>query len=182
MRKLILQVVVMSLDGFVADDESDLGKFTDIDDQPLAEWLTGLIWQAETHIMGRTTYESMAEHWPDSTEIFAAPMNSIPKVVFSKSLERAEWTDSTIARGDTVEEIRRLKDQTGGDILAHGGVKFLQSLAGLEVVDAYRLLVYPYVAGGGQALFAGVEKPRGLALVDSVSFSSGVLGLTYRPN
>jgi dihydrofolate reductase len=181
MRKLILQVAAMSLDGFVADEESDLGRFTDVDDQQLAEWLTGLLWRADTHIMGRITYESMAEHWPTSTETFAAPMNAIPKVAFSKRLETADWPQSTIASGDTREEVDALKRQSGGDILAHGGVKFLQSLASLEVVDEYRLLVYPYVAVAGQALFARAAQARGLNLIESVAFPSGVLGLTYRP-
>jgi len=136
---------------------------------------------AGTLIMGSVTYLGMAQYWPNSTEIFAAPMNSISKVVLSKSLKEATWTNSTIASGDTVDEIRRLKTLPGGPISALGGIKFLQSLAALDVVDEYHLLLSPHVAGSGQALFSGVSQKRGMKLVSSKQFDSGVMLLVYRP-
>jgi len=181
MRPLILEVSVMSLDGFIAAENTGTDEFSDVDDAELGAWIVESISSVDTHIMGSTTYLSMAEHWPNSTEIFAPPMNSIPKVVFSKSLKQATWTDSTIASGETLDEVQRLKAQSGGAIMAHGGIKFLQSLARLDVVDEYRLLAYPYVAGRGAALFGGVEQMRGLKLVSSRQFDSGVIALAYRP-
>lgn len=81
-------------------------------------------------------------------------MNDIPKVAFSKTLQSADWPESRIAGGDTVEEIARLRAEPGGEIVAHGGVRFAQSLARLGVVDEYRLYVYPIAVGTGRSLFA----------------------------
>ena len=181
MRRLILQVCVLSLDGYVAEENTGTDAFSDIEDHALEEWMVTPIRTVGTHIMGSVSYASMAGFFPTSTDIFAEPMNSIPKVVFSKSLEKAEWTDSRIASGDTVEEVKRLKRESGGNIVAHGGALFLRSLAALDVVDEYRLVVYPIVIGRGTALFGGVKKPRGLTLVSSQSFLSGALGLVYHP-
>jgi dihydrofolate reductase len=183
MRRLILQVSVLSLDGFIAEENTGTEAFTDVEDTALEEWMVTPIRAAGTHIMGSISYSSMAAYFPSRTgdDIFAEPMNSIPKVVFSKSLRKADWTDSRIASGDTREEVNRLKQASGGDIVAHGGALFLQSLARLSVVDEYRLVVYPYVIGRGTSLFGGVEQPRGLKLVSSNSFASGTLGLVYWP-
>ena len=106
-------------------------------------------------------------------------MNDIPKVVFSKTLTSADWPDSRIARGDTAEEIARLKAEPGGEILAHGGVRFVQSLARLGVVDEYRLYLYPIAIGSGSSLFAGIESPRPLRLVSNKAFASGVVEAVY---
>src|ERR1700722_9001633 len=103
--------------------------------------------QAGTHIMGRVTYEGMANVWPTSDNPVAAPMNDIPKVVFSTTLKSADWPETRIASGDTAEEIARLKAEPGGDILAHGGIEFAHSLIGLGLVDQYRLWVRPAALG-----------------------------------
>jgi dihydrofolate reductase len=182
MRRLILQVSVLSLDGFIAEENTGTDVFTDVEDKRLEEWMVAPIRAAGTHIMGSISYASMADYFPTNEGIFAEPMNSIPKVVFSKSLTRADWTDSRIASGDTLEEVGRLKRESGGDIVAHGGAFFLQSLAKLSVVDEYRLVVYPYVIGRGTALFGGVKQPRGLTLSSAQSFPSGTLGLVYQPS
>jgi dihydrofolate reductase len=184
MRRLILQVSVLSLDGFIAEDNTGTEAFTDIEDKKLEEWMVTPIRAAGTHIMGSVSYASMAAYFPsrNDVDIFAEPMNSIPKVVFSKSLTAADWTDSRIANGDTLEEVNRLKQESGGDIVAHGGALFLRSLAKLNVVDEYRLVVYPYVIGRGTSLFGGVEQPRGLTLVSAQTFPSDVLGLIYQPS
>lgn len=86
-----------------------------------------LLW-AGTHIMGRVTYESMAEFWPKSDNPVAGAMNDIPKVVFSRTLRSAAWPESRIASGDTAEEIARLQAEPGGEIVGHGGVQFARSL------------------------------------------------------
>ncbi len=99
------------------------------------EWVRA----AGLHIMGRATYEEMAEVWPTSESDYAPPMNEIPKVVFSKTLERAEWADSRIARGDLAAEIDELKREPGKHMIVHGGASFVQSLSRLGLVDEYRL-------------------------------------------
>jgi dihydrofolate reductase len=85
--------------------------------------------------MGRVTYEQMAGHWPTATDDYAAPMNDIPKVVFSKTLPTADWAGSRIARGDLTQEIAALKSEPGGDIIAHGGAAFVQALSKLGLID-----------------------------------------------
>ena len=89
--------------------------------------------------MGRATYEEMAQAWPASNDPYAAPMNDIPKVVFSETLDRADWADTRIARGNLATEISELKRGEGNDLLAWGGATFAQSLSKLGLVDECRL-------------------------------------------
>jgi dihydrofolate reductase len=138
--------------------------------------------QAGTHIMGRATYQDMAGFWPTSSHPSAAPMNDIPKVVFSRTLQSADdWPKTRIARGDTAEEIARLKAEPGGEILAHDGTQFVHSLIRLGLVDQYRLWVLPAAAGKGAPLFPGLDHPLKLRLVKSTAFPSGILELVYSP-
>jgi hypothetical protein len=97
MRKVILKMHV-SLDGFVARPDGNLDWFLDAFDDELTAWEVEGLWQAGVHIMGRATYHDMAAYWPNSTEPFAAPMNEIPKVVFSRTLKEADWEGSRVAR------------------------------------------------------------------------------------
>ncbi|MGH3170889.1 MAG: dihydrofolate reductase family protein [Trebonia sp.] len=155
MRKLVLQQAAISLDGYICEEDTDFWRLFGPaalppapDDDEYEEYFLAGMSRAGTHIMGRVTYESMAGTWPGSTDPVAPLMNEIPKVVFSRSLESARWPESRIARGDMAEEIARLKAEPGGGILAHGGVRFVQSLVRLGLVDEYRLYVHPVAVGG----------------------------------
>ena len=108
-------------------------------------------------------------------------MNDIPKVVFSRTLQSADWPQTRIARGDTAEEIARLKAVPGGEILAHGGTQFARSLIRLGLADQYRLWVLPAATGRGAPLFTGLDKPLKLRLEKSTAFPSGILELVYSP-
>lgn len=133
-------------------------------------------------LMGRHTYEEMAEFWPVSDDAYAAPMNEIPKVVLSRTLERAEWADSRIARGDLAVEIATLKREPGKDImLAWGGAAFAQSLSRLGLVDEYRLILQPVALGDGLPLFNGLSQPLRLELVDAQTYASGAALHVYHP-
>lgn len=180
MRKLSLQLHV-SLDGCILEEGTEFFDWWQaLPDDPEAEaHLVDGLRRAGTHIMGRVTYEAMAAHWPTSPAAVAPVMNDIPKVVFSKSLTSADWPDSRVAQGDTADEIARLKGEPGGDIVAHGGTRFVQSLVRLGVVDEYRLYVYPLAAGSGSSLFATLDGAQPLRLVSSTAFPSGVLELVY---
>jgi dihydrofolate reductase len=179
-RKLSVQQHV-SLDGYILEEGTEFFRWwMALPDDPEAEaHLAVGLRRAGTHIMGRVTYEAMAAHWPAATGPIASVMNEIPKVVFSKSLPSADWPESRIAAGDTAEEIAHLKSEPGGDIVAHGGTRFVQSLVGLGVVDEYRLYAYPFAAGGGSHLFAALDGTQPLRLVTSAAFSSGVVELVY---
>ena len=180
MRKLSLQQFA-SLDGYSLEEDTEFWRWWRAmpDDDEAEEYFVARLRRAGTHIMGRVTYEAMAAHWPTSPEPVAPVMNDIPKVVFSKTLPSADWPESRIARGDTSEEIARLKAEPGGEIVAHGGVRFVQSLARLGVVDEYRLYVYPVAIGSGSSLFAGLESLQPLRLVSNRAFPSGAVELVY---
>jgi dihydrofolate reductase len=180
-RQVVLQFWI-SLDGYSPDLGTELGQFmATVPEDDGDEYFVSRLLQAGTHIMGRVTYEGMAKFWPTSSIPAAAPMNDIPKVVFSRTLQSADWPESRIASGDTAEEIARLKAEPGGDIVAHGGTQFVRSLIGLGLVDEYRLWVLPAIAGQGAPLFAGLGRLLPLRLVSSSAFPSGKLELVYSP-
>lgn len=130
--------------------------------------------------MGRVTYEQMASAWPTSSDAYAAPMNDLPKVVFSKTLERADWHPSQIARGELAEEIGRLKAEPGNDLVAWGGGAFAQSLARADLIDEYRLVIHPIAIGGGLRIFENLPETLTLELVEERTFSSASLHVYRR--
>ena len=127
MRPVVLQIGV-TLDGFLhgAKGYEDWGLPPEPDE--LVAWKIASLREAGTHIMGRVTYEAMASVWPTDTGVYAAPMNEIPKVVFSATLDHADWAASRIASGDLAEDVARLKREPGGLVLAHGGATFVHAL------------------------------------------------------
>lgn len=205
MRRLVLKMSV-SLDGFVGGPNGEIDWIFKTMDGGATAWLVDTLWQAGVHVMGSRTYQDMVAYWPTSTEPFAAPMNEIPKVVFTKKgrLESssttraladatrvrgagsavpalASWTDPVVAVGTIEEEIGRLKAQPGKDILAHGGASFAQSLARSGLIDEYRLLMHPIALGRGLPLFGGLDRPVDLKLHSTVWFSGGAVAQVYRP-
>jgi dihydrofolate reductase len=178
MRTLVLQSF-MSLDGYSCDPGTELfDLLEEIEDPEQENYFVARLRQAGTHIMGRVTYESMSKFWPGSGHAVAAPMNEIPKVVFSSTLRSADWPATRIAAGDTETEIASLKAEPGGEILAHGGTAFARSLIQLGLVDEYRFWLLPAAAGKGTALFTGFTRLR---LRSSTAFPSGMLELAYAP-
>jgi dihydrofolate reductase len=178
MRTLVLSQFT-SLDGYSCDPGTELYELLmEIEDPEQEKYGLEQLRQVGTHIMGRATYLGMAGYWPSSTHVNAAPMNDIPKVVFSRTLREAPWPETTIAAGDTEAEIAKLKAEPGGVILAHGGTAFARSLIQLGLVDEYRFWVLPAVAGKGAALFTDFTRLR---LLGSKAFPSGVLELAYAP-
>lgn len=184
MRNLVLQMGV-SLDGLVgrpgrhgADGAGGWGLAPE--DPALKQRKLDWMREAGLHIMGRATYEEMAEVWPTSDSDYAPPMNDIPKVVFSKTLERAEWADSRIARGDLAAEIDELKRDPGKDIIVHGGAAFVQSLSRLGLVDEYRLVLQPVALGQGVALFKDLPGPLHMELIEAQTFATGAAVHVYR--
>jgi dihydrofolate reductase len=176
MRRVVLKMH-SSLDGFVLGPNDDLDwAFATFDDD-MAAWEVAHLWEAGVHVMGRSTYDVMAVHWPSSTEPYAAPMNEIPKVVFSKTLEHADWPHSRVVSGDLGEEIKRLREEPGKDILVHGGPRLAQSLVDADLIDEYRLVVHPVALGEGARLFpTKIELER----VEASPFPAGAVALVYR--
>lgn len=182
MRKLVLSMGV-SLDGLVARPKpfGAGGWGLPPEDPALKERKLGWFSNVDLHLMGRNTYEEMARFWPVSDDPYAAPMNDIPKVVFSSTLERGDWADTRIARGDLATEISELKGQPGNELLAWGGAAFAQSLSRLGLVDEYRLILQPVALGAGLPLFNELATPLRLELVDAETYSTGAALHVYRP-
>lgn len=178
-RKVVL-MMTMSLDGYVV---APTGMPTGASPEPpeLKRWKLERIRRAGTHIMGRVSYEEMGPHWQKSNDDYAAPMNDIPKVVFSKTLKAATWPDSEIASGDLREEISRLKAQPGGDIIAWGGASFAQALSSAGLVDEYVLLTRPIAYGGGKPLFRGLTDALRLNVLMTAVYDNGTLLRIYAP-
>jgi dihydrofolate reductase len=180
MRRLVLQTGI-SIDGYVAALDRSHPWGVERQDEGIKRWVLDSVWGAGAHLMGRVTYEEMASHWPTSTSDYAQPMNEIPKVVFSKTLQRGDWHETRIASGDLAEEIDRLKREPGKDLIAYGGARFDQALTRLGLVDEYRLMVQPAALGAGLPLFGDLPAPLHLELVEANTYSTGVAIHVYRP-
>lgn len=185
MRKLVLRVFDYSLDGVLAEEDTPFFDFCRAlpDDPGLEAWHRESLAGAGLHIMGRRTYEGMAQFYSSadaSDHPYAAIMSAAPKAVFSNMLASADWANTTVIRGDTSEQLGKLKQEGDGYILAHGGVSFVQSLVRLGLVDEYNLTIFPYVAGTRASLFAEAPEPQPLKLVTWSGFGNGMVGLIYR--
>jgi dihydrofolate reductase len=134
-------------------------------------------------LLGRVTYQGFAAAWPSRTDEagFAQRMNSLPKYVVSTTLDKAEWNNSHLVKGNIAKEVSKLKQQPGQDIMVAGSNRLVHSLMQHDLVDEYRLLVYPVVLGSGKRLFGEADKAT-LRLVETRMFSSGVVLLRYQPN
>ncbi len=134
-------------------------------------------------LLGRVTYQGFAAAWPSMTDEtgFADRMNGLPKFVVSTTLKEAEWNNSTVIQGNVAEEVARLKEQPGQDILVYGSGRLVRSLSQYGLVDEYRLMVHPVVLGSGRRLFGDGADPSVLRLAEAKTFSSGIVLLTYQP-
>jgi len=184
MRKLIATVFNYSLDGLLADEGTEFWKFCfDLPENREPDDPAPLSFQqsAYAHIMGRTAYEAIAAAMTTATDHPLAPiLNAGRKVVFSRTLKTAEWANTTIAAGDTEEEIDKLRRGGDGHIVVWGGVSLWRSLMQLDLIDELHLSLFPYVAGEGTRLFDGVPKSYRLDLISSAASRSGIVELKYR--
>lgn len=135
-------------------------------------------------LLGRVTYQEFAEAWPDRTDEtgFADKFNSMPKYVVSTTLEEPlEWNNSTLIGENVVDEVSTLKEELSGDILVNGSAQLVRTLMDHDLVDEYRLMVFPVVLGSGKRLFESASDITALRLVDAKTVGSGVVILTYQP-
>ena len=184
MRKLIATVFNYSLDGLLADEGTEFWKFCfdlpenrDPDDPEQLDFLRN----AHAHIMGRSAYESIAGAMTTATDHpFASILNAGRKVVFSRTMRTVDWANTTIAAGDTAEEIDKLRLGGDGHIVVWGGVGLWRSLMRLDLIDEWHLGLHPYITDEGTQLFDDVPKGYRLDLVSSTAFqSTGILELQY---
>jgi dihydrofolate reductase len=185
MRKLIATVFNYSLDGLLADDNTDFWNFCfglPENDQPDDPAQLDFLRNADAHVMGRTSYESIsaAMTTAGAGHPFAPILNAGRKVVFSRTLTAADWANSTIASGDTTEEVAKLREGGDGYLVVWGGVRLFRSLMSLDLLDELHVSMFPYIAGQGTRLFDGEPRSYPLELVSSTPSPGGIVELRYR--
>jgi dihydrofolate reductase len=136
---------------------------------------------SEALLLGRVTYQGFAKAWPSVEGEFGDMFNNMPKYVISSTLDKAEWNNTTVLKGDVVKEVSKLRQKPGGDIVVHGSAQLVQTLLEHDLVDELRLMVFPVILGSGKRLFGDTSDKKTMTLADSKTFGAGVTLLTYRP-
>ena len=186
MPKIIVNAF-LTLDGVMqapgGPDEDPEGGFlhggwqAPYDDDVVGRLVTEGITDADGFLLGRRTYDIFASYWPkvsDPNNPIATALNSRPKYVLSRSLERVTWNASSRIKGDVVTELRKLRQQSGRTLHTWGSADALQTLIKNDLIDEYRLFIYPVVLGSGKRLFGSGTVPAALNQVESVTTSKGV--------
>lgn len=181
MRKVILFNMI-SLDGFFEGENHSL-DWHNVDEE-FNEFAIDQLNSADLLIFGRITYELMASYWPTLSgttddPIVAYKMNTIPKIVFSKTLEKAEWENTMLIKDHIKKEIISLKNQPGKDIFIFGSANLATTLREMELIDEYRIMISPVVIGQGKPLFENVKSNLNFRLLKSTNFKSGNVLLYY---
>ena len=136
---------------------------------------------AEALLLGRVTYEGFAAAWPSREGDFADKFNTMPKYVVSSTLEKPDWSNSTVLKGDLADEVEKLRRKHDGDVVVHGSARLAQALLEHGLVDELRLMVFPIVLGSGKRLFGETTDKQRLRLTSSQTVGDGVAILVYEP-
>ena len=181
MRKLKLQVQ-MTVDGYIAGPNGEM-DWTVFDwDDELKQYVTNITEPVDCIVLGRKLAQGFIPYWASHPEEEGADkFNSTKKVVFTRTLERSEWENTTLAKGDLVEEITRLKEQPGSDIIAYGGATFVSALIKHGLIDEFHLFINPVAIGRGMTIFSELEQKQNLTLIQSTAFACGIVVLHYKP-
>jgi dihydrofolate reductase len=177
-RKVVASTYI-TLDGYI--DEPGRWSFPFWSEEA-SRFKAQELFASDAQLLGRLTYEGFAAAWPtmEGTGEFGEKMNSMPKYVASRTLDTASW-NATIINGDVGEKVRELKAEDGGDLLIGGSGQLIDYLTAHDLIDEYRMMVYPLILGdGSKRLFNGVPR-RTLALVETLRFPTGVVVNTYHP-
>ena len=175
MRKVFFFMMV-SLDGFFEGPNQDI-SWHNVDEE-FNEFAINQLKEVDTLLFGRVTYQGMANYWPTESAIsddpiVAALMNSLPKIVFSKTLHAVEWDNSRLIKENIAGEISKLKQQPGKDIAIFGSSDLTVALTQMDLVDEFRIMINPVVLGNGKPLFQGIQNKLDLKLLKTKVFKSG---------
>jgi dihydrofolate reductase len=184
MRKVILFDMV-TLDGFFAGPDGEI-DWHHVDEE-FNDFAIAQLNSAGGLLFGRATYQGMASYWPTDTAtandpIVADKMNTLPKIVFSRTLERVEWNNTRLVKGNIAEEISKLRQQPGQDWLLFGSADLASTLTNLGLIDEYRIMVNPVILGNGKPLFKRIKDKLSLKLVQTRTFGNGNVLLCYQPD
>ena len=186
MRNIIVSNMV-SLDGFYADPKDEIDWHVVSDE--FFQDANALLDSVDTLLFGRITYQGMLSFWTSqdaitNDAIIASKMNERSKVVFSRTLNKVEWgkwDNAVLAKGDIGDAVRKLKQQPGKDMVIFGSGTIVAALAGLGLIDDYRIFVCPVALGSGKSMFDGLDHRVSLKLVKTKTYQSGVVCLFYQP-
>jgi len=184
MRKLLVFNHV-TLDGYFVDMNGDM-SWAHKDDAEWNAFVAGNASGGGQLIFGRVTYDLMAGFWPtpfaiENMPVVAAGMNSMPKVVFSRTLDQASWNNTRLVKGDLAAEIRKLKREPGEGMVILGSGSIVAQLAQEGLIDEYQIVVNPVVLGAGKTMFEGVKEKLNLKLTRTRAFGNGNVLLCYEP-
>jgi dihydrofolate reductase len=153
-------------------------------DQDFGEIVDAWIKSADEFLLGRTTYDGLFPYWSvvaDSDGVVAQRLNNLPKHIVSRTLRSPEWKNSSVIDSDVVAAVKTLKAKPGRELQVHGSAQLVQTLIQHDLVDEYRLLVFPVVLGTGKRLFGNGTMPTAFKTVENRTTSTGVVALTLRP-
>ncbi|MDD4969198.1 MAG: dihydrofolate reductase family protein [Paludibacter sp.] len=183
MRK-VKAFIFITLDGYYAGEEGDISWHNHGHEEN--EYASRSMSAGDILLFGRVTYDMMQSYWPTpmakmNDPVVAEGMNKSEKLVFSRTLKKTSWENSTLVKEDVVEELKRLKLQPGKDMTLLGSGSILKQLAEHGLIDEYQIMVDPVVIGSGVRLFEGIREQLNLKLVSTTAFKSGVVLLCYQP-
>jgi dihydrofolate reductase len=182
MRRLLV-FNAMSLDGFIADAKGDM-SWAHRQDEEWSSFAAGNASGEGVLVFGRKTYDMMAGYWPtpmavENSPLVAERMNTLQKIVFSRSMEKAVWQNTTLLKGELGDEVKRLKQQAGPDLVILGSASLVAQLSDARLIDEYQIALGPILLGAGKSMFASIRERLALKLAGARSFQNGNVFLTY---
>lgn len=187
MRKLKLQVQ-MTVDGYIAGRNGEMDFMVWDWDDELKQYVDDITEPVDCIVLGRNLAEGFIPSWasvaadPDHPEFEAGKkFTDTHKVVFTRTLETSEWDNTVLAKGNLVDEITKLKEQDGKDIIAYGGATFVSALIKHGLIDEFHLFINPTAIGDGMTIFSDIDRKQVLSLVTSRPFDCGIVVLKYEP-
>ncbi len=184
MRKLIASTFI-SLDGFIVGQNEDMGWVTNDFSEEMGTYAGNLQSSMSAILLGRVSYHILGGFWPANTEETAPGaerMNNVPKIIFSRTLDKVEWgkyNNARLVKDNVAEEVMNLKKQPGGDMVIYGSANLIQNFMQLGLIDEFQLLVHPVLLGSGKPLFKGIERLMNLTLRRADTFKNGLVVLYY---
>jgi dihydrofolate reductase len=185
LRKLKLQVQ-MSIDGCIAGPNGEMDWMVGLQDDKLNKYVNELTESFDTILLGRKMTDVFISYWSDVINkpdepwyALAKKMIEIPKVVFTKTLDKSKWINTDIATGDLTDEIMKLKSRDGKDMVVYGGASFDSSLIKLGLIDEFLLFINPVAIGNGMTIFKDLKEIQKFNMVKSIAFDSGIVLLQY---
>jgi len=183
MRKVLFQMLI-SLDGYFEGPDSEI-DWHNVDSE-FNDYAVDNLNNADMLLFGRVTYELMAGYWPTELAttddpVVAGKMNSLPKVVFSKTLSSAEWNNTTLVKENYEEEVLKLKQQPGRNLVIFGSSDLAVTFMEHDLIDEFQIFVNPVILGKGKPLFNGIKHRYKLKLLSTRTFGSGNVLLCYQP-